>query len=129
MMTLQITEFAQEKILARMGMDRSNQLILDLDDGVGPYSEFATCSLETNYQLLITEHVDSTIYNQVLQSPLGPVSVKGYAHSFFSEDPKISVSSDYNLQLSDRSGLLDSNVSLIYHPQPSPVHIEKTGGC
>lgn len=93
----------------------SAKLLLDLDDGVGEFSKFGICSLDTSFRLLVVKE-DSNLkdYNLVLKSLVGPIYIKDYTAHYFGEKPILALNPRFsNLVLTNEAGLLDGNVEVI----------------
>ena len=54
-----------------------SKLILDFDDGVGPFSKLGNCS-DANFKLIIVKDAKLPDFNAQLASNLGPVWYKDY---------------------------------------------------
>ncbi len=110
MTELRITPEAAAKIQAA-GSDY--QMVLDYDDGVGPFSQVGVCSLNTSFNLILTpkENV-SADFNTTLTSTLGPVLVKDYSAEYFEDHPVLKVGFGGVLALSNDSGLIDGAVEM-----------------
>ena len=49
--------------------------LLDLDDGVGPYSKLGICSLDTSFRFLLVSDTEVPApYTSTLASAVGPIS-------------------------------------------------------
>lgn len=76
-MKLTFTPQAQQRLQKYLQPD--SKLILDFDDGVGPFSKLGNCSLDANFKLIIVSK-DAKLpdFNAQLASNLGPVWYKDY---------------------------------------------------
>lgn len=76
-MKLTFTPQAQQRLQKYLQPD--SKLILDFDDGVGPFSKLGNCSLDANFKLIIVKK-DAKLpdFNAQLASNLGPVWYKDY---------------------------------------------------
>lgn len=111
-MQLTISETVVEMIHEKMRED--TRLVLDFDDGVGPFSKQGICSLNTAFQLVLARPDQITNeFDASLTSNLGTVAIKGYAIEQL--DPAMTLTRDvnYNFVLSGQSGLLDNHLQLI----------------
>lgn len=93
----------------------SAKLLLDLDDGVGEFSKFGICSLDTSFRVLVVKE-DSNLkdYNLILKSLVGPIYIKDYSAHYFGEKPQLALNPRFNnLVLTNETGLLDGNVEII----------------
>lgn len=94
------------------------QIVMDLDDGVGPFSAVGVCSLNTHFNMIIAPAgADLPDFNVALDSPAGPVLVKDYSQEYFGSEPKLDVGMGGIFSLSDESGLLDSTLGTIVVPE------------
>ncbi|WP_226789470.1 iron-sulfur cluster biosynthesis family protein [Latilactobacillus graminis] len=112
-MTLTMTPAAIAKIQAKM--TSGQKILLDLDDGVGPFSNVGYCSLDTSFRLLLVPaDADIKDYPGEFESNLGPVYYKDYAASYFDEHEILDIN-DKNqmLTLSNHSGLVDGHISIV----------------
>ena len=76
-MKLTFTPQAQQRLQKYLQPD--SKLILDFDDGVGPFSKLGNCSLDANFKLIIVKK-DAKLpdFNAQLASNLGPDWYKDY---------------------------------------------------
>lgn len=104
------------------------RIVLDLDDGVGPFSSVGTCALNTHFNLVIVpEDKVTTDFNVALDSPVGPVLVKDYSQEYFGAQPKLDVGMGGIFSLSDESGLLDSTLGVVVVPEDAVIQQGQTG--
>ncbi|ANZ61016.1 iron-sulfur cluster biosynthesis family protein [Secundilactobacillus paracollinoides] len=116
MTNLEMTQGVQTRLKNRLTSD--DRLILDFDDGVGPYSKVGVCSLEVSFRfLIVNKDAVDPVYDETLDSPVGQVHIKGYADSYLNEAPKLALSHFGLIQLSSAVGVLDTNVAIIDHPE------------
>ena len=115
--------------LRNMSAD-GKKLILDLDDGVGPFSSVGTCSLNTHFNL-IAAPADriSGDFNQELDSEVGPIYIKDYSTDYFGKQPKITLGSGNIFSFSDESGLLDGTVGTVTVNEETPLAEGQKGGA
>ncbi|CAM2951513.1 iron-sulfur cluster biosynthesis family protein [Dellaglioa algida] len=112
-MYLKASEDAKKKIMKLVGDD--SDILLDFDDGVGALSKAGTCSLDSSFRLLIVNSQnDSEAYDEIIESDLGPVRVKGYSKTYMDENMQLLINERFNtLSLhGDNSGLLTGTVKL-----------------
>lgn len=110
-MFLTITQAAQSRLQPKLGSD--THLILDFNDGVGPYSDAATCTLDVAFNLVLTSEPVPADFDTQLSSDLGTVYVKGYAVNQLDSALTLDVDKYLRYKLSGPSGTLDPNVTLI----------------
>lgn len=90
------------------------KLVLDLDDGVGPFSSLGSCALNTHFNMVAAPADKvSADFNKSLDSDVGPIYIKDYSADYFGKQPKISLGSGNSLSFSDETGLLDSTVGTV----------------
>jgi len=110
---LKISEQLTKKIQAMMKPD--TVLVLDFDDGVGPFSNAATCTLDVAFNLILAKRDQLTNdFNAQIESNLGKMYVKKYSVSQLGEGDLSLKQNKYlaNVLESD-SGLLDPNCGVI----------------
>lgn len=117
MTTLQMSQEVQTRLRNHLIND-NEQLILDFDDGVGVYSKVGVCSLDVSFRFLVVDKqaVDA-IYDETLDSPLGPVLIKGYAANFVNEAPELDMNKFGLITLKTAAGVVDTNVEILDHPE------------
>ncbi|MCM0582018.1 iron-sulfur cluster biosynthesis family protein [Weissella diestrammenae] len=111
-MMLTISDQLTEKI--RKMMQTDTVLVLDFDDGVGPFSNAATCTLDVAFNLILAKPEQLTDeFNATIESNLGLIYVKGYAMDQFGDgDLTLKQSKYLNNVLESASGILDPNVGI-----------------
>ncbi|GAK47833.1 hypothetical protein LOSG293_130220 [Secundilactobacillus oryzae JCM 18671] len=103
--------------LKRHSADQKN-IVLDFDDGVGPYSAVGGCALDGGFKLLlVANEISGDDYEPLLDSPLGQVWVKKYSLGYFeNEGPKLALNSNGMVQFSNNSGLVEANLEIVDDP-------------
>lgn len=121
-MALKITPAAVAKIKDKM--TPGQKILLDLDDGVGPFSNVGYCSLDTNFRLLLVPaDADIKDYPDEFESNLGAVYYKDYAAGYFDEHEVLDVNEkNQMLTLSNNSGLIDGHISIVVFENESMTH-------
>lgn len=110
-MFLTFTPKALEKIEKKLMPE--TKLVLDFDDGVGPFSNSATCAMDQAFSLVLCTIDDlSHDFDTVIESNLGFVYVKGYAKTQLDEQMTLDVDRYMLYTLRGNSGILDPNVTL-----------------
>jgi uncharacterized protein YqkB len=110
-MFLDISNTAAEKLRNKMTPD--TRIVLDFDDGVGPFSNAASCTMDKAFNLVLCQDNQLTHdYDQVIDSTLGPVYIKQYAANQLDNDMSLDVDKYLRFALKGESGLLDPNVVL-----------------
>ena len=68
----------------------SKKMLLDFDDGVGPFSAVVICSLDGDYRLiLVKEDLDTPDYNEKITSNLGDVFIKDHTAVQFDDGMEV----------------------------------------
>ena len=93
-MKLTFTPQAQQRLQKYLQPD--SKLILDFDDGVGPFSKLGNCSLDANFKLIIVcKDAKLLDFNAQLASNLGPVWYKDYTASQLDEKMEVRFNQTY----------------------------------
>lgn len=117
MITLKMSQDVQARLKRHM-TDGNDQLILDFDDGVGAFSKAGVCSLDVSFRFLVVNKQDvDAIYDETLDSPMGPVLIKGYADNYFDEATVFNLNKFGLITLKTASGIIDTNVEILDHPE------------
>ena len=68
----------------------SKKMLLDFDDGVGPFSAVGSCSLDGDYRLIcVQEGLDTPDYNEKITSNLGDVFIKDHTAVQFDDGMEV----------------------------------------
>lgn len=68
----------------------SKKMLLDFDDGVGPFSAVGSCSLDGDYRLIfVKEDLDTPDYNEKITSNLGDVFIKDHTAVQFDDGMEV----------------------------------------
>ncbi|WP_155286847.1 iron-sulfur cluster biosynthesis family protein [Lacticaseibacillus zhaodongensis] len=104
------------------------KLVLDLDDGVGPFSSLGSCALNTHFNVVAApaDKVGAD-FNQELDSEVGPIYIKDYSTDYFGNQPKISLGMGNAFSISDETGLLDSTVGTVEIQEDTPLAVGQKG--
>lgn len=103
-------------------------ILLDMDDGVGPFSAVGVCSLNTHFNIVLAAPSKvTTDFNVELSSPVGPVLVKDYSTEYFGSQPKLDLGMGDIFTLSDESGLLDGALGTITVDEDAVVPAGQSG--
>lgn len=90
-MQLTITKEAEAKLKPYFD-DKNAVILLDFDDGVGPFSKVGVCSLNQAFQLVVApKEADLHDYDQVLETNLGKVHYKGYSDMYLDQVMQLKV--------------------------------------
>ncbi|CAH1855995.1 iron-sulfur cluster biosynthesis family protein [Convivina praedatoris] len=90
------------------------KMVLDFDDGVGPFSKEANCTLSVAYNLLfVNQDADLHDFGLVIPSNLGDVYAKPYSKDQMDEKMTIDVNEKYlRYSLSGQNGEIDSSMGV-----------------
>lgn len=112
-MKMNISEAAEKKIQPYL-VDGA-KLVLDLDDGVGPYSLVGTCTLGTSFRLLVVDQdADLKDYSTKMESNMGDIYIKPYSEEYFTQTNVLNINDQLQtMYVSTNSGILDTNVPVI----------------
>ncbi|MBM7544075.1 iron-sulfur cluster biosynthesis family protein [Periweissella beninensis] len=95
---------------------KNAKILLDLDDGSGPYTNHAiACSMGINYRIIMVNN-DANIddYQEELKSNLGIVYSKKYANYTLATNMKLGIKPPFNTwQLSGTNMLIDDSVEFV----------------
>ena len=81
-MELNVSAVAASRLAPMLHADKA--LILDINDGIGPYSRPSKTSGQAKFNLLILPRTNvPDVYDAHLDSPVGPVLIKSYTSGFF----------------------------------------------
>ncbi|MGQ2284981.1 iron-sulfur cluster biosynthesis family protein [Leuconostoc pseudomesenteroides] len=89
-------------------------LILDFDDGVGPFSNAATCTLDVAFNLILATRSQITKdFDTAIESNLGKIYIKKYAlPQLGNGDLKLEQNKYLANVLSSDAGVVDSNCGI-----------------
>ena len=129
-MDLTFTAAAQKRLKKYLeGYDY--RIILDFDDGVGPFSQLGNCSLDVNYKLIFVDKDEQLPdFNAHFASNLGPIYYKDFdapqydEHMTIDFNPRyftLPLKSDYRLLTDNVEVLRVSHVELA-NKQTAPAH-------
>lgn len=112
-MKLTFTKDAQQR-LARY-LSPNKKMILDFDDGVGPFSAVGDCGLEASYKLVFVDaERELPDFDGKMMSNLGDVYFKGYTKPQFDEQMEVRFNSHYfTMPLVSPHGTLTENIELL----------------
>lgn len=90
-------------------------MLLDFDDGVGPFSTTGSCTLDGGYRLLfVNANQDLSAYDFAIESNLGIIRIKGESRMQFDSEMEIRFNPHlFTLPLVSRQGMLCENVELL----------------
>lgn len=108
------------------------KILLDYDDGVGPFSAIGNCSLESGYQLIFVDSgVSLPDFNRALESNIGQILIKGESLPQFEDEMEVRFNQHlFTMPLVSRKGILTDNIEVIdYSGIPLPAQQGKAHDC
>ncbi|MBB1079112.1 iron-sulfur cluster biosynthesis family protein [Limosilactobacillus sp. STM2_1] len=89
--------FTKEAINRLTRYDLSSKtMLLDFDDGVGPFSAVGSCSLDGGYRLiLVNKDAEVPDYNERIQSNLGDLYIKRHTAVQFDDEMEVRFNPQY----------------------------------
>lgn len=131
-MDLTFTTEAQER-LQKYLQGKDYRMILDFDDGVGPFSKLGNCSLDVNYKLVFVDPDEELPdFNAHFESNLGPINYKDFDKPQYDEHMTIDFNPRYfTLPLKSDQRLLTDNVEVlrVSHTDLSAVQTGPAHDC
>lgn len=130
-MYLTFTKEAQQR-LAR-SVDHSKKMLLDYDDGVGPFSAIGNCSLDDNFKLIfVDQDRQFKDFNAHFNSNLGPIYYKDYTKPQLAEQMTVSFNAHvFTMPLTTLQGTLTDDIEVMDlsgEDTPAPV-MKHTHDC
>lgn len=130
----QITFTEQAKQRLKRYLSPKKKLILDFDDGVGPFSAIGNCDLEANYKLIFVDRqFDTPDFDETVFSNLGDIFIKSELYANVQFEPKMQIDFDqhhYSFTLTSPTKQLTDSLEVIDLPidYQAPV-FSKTQDC
>ena len=90
MKTLFVTDEAKKRIAKYISPDK--RIVLDFDDGVGPFSAVGNCNLDANYKLIfVNKDIELTDFDERVSSNIGDIYIKSewYASAQFEDQMEL----------------------------------------
>lgn len=112
-MYLTFTDKAKQR-LSRY-IDDSKKILLDYDDGVGPFSAVGNCSLDDNFKLIfVDKDRNFKDFDAHFDSNLGPIYYKGYTKPQLEEQMTISFNPNvFTMPLTTPMGTLTDDIEVM----------------
>ena len=106
---------AAQKRLQKYLQGQDYKIILDFDDGVGPFSKLGNCSLDVNYKLIfVDKDEDLPDFNAHFDSNLGPIYYKDFDAPQYDHNMVLDFNPRYfTLPLKSDQRLLTDNVEVM----------------
>lgn len=129
-MKLTFTEEAKKRVARYLAPDK--RILLDFDDGVGPFSAIGSCSLDGGYQLIFVDReTELPEFDRALDSNIGQILIKGESLVQFDDEMEVRFNRQlFTMPLVSRRGTLTENVEVIdYSGIPLPTNSGLTHDC
>lgn len=120
-MKLTFTEQAQQR-LSRY-VSSGQKMLLDYDDGVGPFSATGSCSMDNNFKLIfVDQDKDYQDFDASFDSNLGPIAYKGYTKPQLDDQMTVKFNPHtFTMPLTTPHGLLTEDLEILdLTDQPQP---------
>lgn len=131
MKTLKVTAGALARIKPHLQPDK--KIVLDFDDGVGPFSALGNCSLDAHYRLIfVNADADLPDFDEKIQSNIGDVFIKSelYANVQFENQMELRFDRhNFTLPLVSAKGMLTENVEVVDIDEPVKSEYSGTHDC
>lgn len=112
-MNVTFTDGALQRVNRYLSPDK--KVLLDYDDGVGPFSSVGNCSLDSGYQLIFVDR-DLAVpdYDLQISSNIGPILIKGESRPQFEDEMEVRFNRHlFTMPLVSRKGVLTDNLEVV----------------
>ncbi len=112
-MNVTFTDGALQRVNRYLSPDK--KILLDYDDGVGPFSAVGNCSLDSGYQLIFVDR-DLAVpdYDLQISSNIGPILIKGESRPQFEDEMEVRFNRHlFTMPLVSRKGVLTDNLEVV----------------
>ncbi|MBM6754881.1 iron-sulfur cluster biosynthesis family protein [Lactobacillus alvi] len=126
-MQLTVTPAAKERLARYLKADQ--KLVLDFDDGVGPFSDLGNCSLDVNFKFIILDGSQPlpADFDAHFSSNLGEIYYKSYTKPQYAEKMKLDFEPTYfTMPLKSPLATLCDNVEVVDLTNQQFEHLERT---
>ena len=131
MKKLMVTDEALARIKRHLRPDK--QIVLDFDDGVGPFSAIGNCNLEANYRLIfVNKDVDLPDFDEKGSSNIGDIHIKSelYANIQFEDQMEIRFDpKHFTMPLVSPTKILTDNIEVVDIDEPLQKEYSGTHDC
>lgn len=112
-MELTFTDGAKQRLARYLSPDK--KMVLDFDDGVGPFSAVGDCGLEVNYKLVfVDKDVDLPDFDAQMTSNLGKIYYKGYTKPQFADKMEVRFNPrNFTMPMVSRLATLTDNLEVL----------------
>lgn len=121
-MQLTFTNAAQKRLSKYLSDNK--QMLLDYDDGVGPFSATGSCSMDNNFKLIfVDKDKQYKDFDASLNSNLGTIFYKGYTRPQLEDQMTVRFNPHtFTMPLSTPHGLLTEDLEILdFSGQKAPV--------
>lgn len=112
-MELTVTDAAKQRLAKYLQGDV--KIVLDYDDGVGPFSDLGNCSLDANYKLVFVKpDADLPDFDAHFSSNIGEIYYKGYTAPQYDPQMRLEFESTFfTMPLKSSQGTLTDNIEVV----------------
>lgn len=131
MKQLTVTDAALDRIKKYLSPDK--KIVLDFDDGVGPFSAIGNCSLDANYRLIfVNKDVDTPDFDEKVSSNIGNIYIKREAYANVQFENQMELRFDpkhFTMPLVSPTKILTDNVEVVDISEPLETEYSGTHDC
>lgn len=131
MKKLTITDAALDRIKKYITPDK--KIVLDFDDGVGPFSAVGNCSLDANYRLIfVDKNTELPDFNEKVASNVGDIWIKTEAYASAQYENQMELRFDpkhFTMPLVSPTKILTDNVEIVNINEPLKTEYSGTHDC
>ncbi|KRL26146.1 hypothetical protein FD27_GL001283 [Limosilactobacillus frumenti DSM 13145] len=131
MKTLTVTDAALNRIKKYLSPDK--QIVLDFDDGVGPFSAIGNCNLEANYRLIfVNKDVDLPDFDEKVSSNIGDIYIKSELYANIQFEDQMEIRFDprhFTMPLVSPTKTLTDNIEVVDISEPVKTEYSGTHDC
>ncbi|HJF53877.1 MAG TPA: iron-sulfur cluster biosynthesis family protein [Limosilactobacillus coleohominis] len=130
-MYLTFTDDVKQRLSRYLGT--SKKMLLDYDDGVGPFSALGNCSLDDNFKLIFVNQSQSfKDFDASFDSNLGKIYYKGYTKPQLADQMTVSFNPHvFTMPLKSPQGILTDDLEIldVSDNQPQQIQMTKAHDC
>ena len=131
MKQLTVNDAALDRIKKYLSPDK--KIVLDFDDGVGPFSAIGNCSLDANYRLIfVNKDVDTPDFDEKVSSNVGDIYIKSEAYANVQFEDQMELRFDpkhFTMPLVSPTKILTDNVEVVDISEPLETEYSGTHDC
>ena len=131
MKTLTVTDAALNRIKKYLSPDK--QIVLDFDDGVGPFSAIGNCNLEAIYRLIfVNKDVDLPDFDEKVSSNIGDIYIKSELYANIQFEDQMEIRFDprhFTMPLVSPTKTLTDNIEVVDISEPVKTEYSGTHDC